>query len=140
MTILLPTLAATFAALYVWLTMRIVNRRERWAKWTLAGVVGVPMLYVLSFGPACWLAVHQKWIRGTVNSVYSPVAWARLKVVPDSVGRAIDWYASVGGIVLFYGTDSGGFQMEFDNDISGFGSHPISDRDPRYEKRPPDPP
>jgi hypothetical protein len=25
-----------FAAIGIWLTVRIVNRRERWAKWTLA--------------------------------------------------------------------------------------------------------
>jgi hypothetical protein len=55
MTILLPILAAAFAAFCVWLTVRIVNRRERWAKWTLAGVLGVPTLYFASFGPACRL-------------------------------------------------------------------------------------
>lgn len=49
-------LGSTFAALCVWLVVRIVNRRERWAKCTLAGVVAVPALYVASFGPACWLA------------------------------------------------------------------------------------
>jgi hypothetical protein len=45
-TILLSTLAVAFAAFCVWLTVRIVNRRERWAKWTLAVVVGLPVLYV----------------------------------------------------------------------------------------------
>jgi hypothetical protein len=50
MTILLPALALAFGAFCVWLVVRIVNRRERWAKWTLGAVVGVPVLYVLSFG------------------------------------------------------------------------------------------
>lgn len=36
MTMLLPTLAVAFAAFCVWLAVRIVNRRETWAKWTLA--------------------------------------------------------------------------------------------------------
>jgi len=45
-----------FAAVCLWLTVRIINRRERWAKWTLAGMVGLPVLYVVSFGPACRLA------------------------------------------------------------------------------------
>ena len=40
MTLFLSTLAVAFAALCVWLTVRIVNRRERWAKWTLAGAIG----------------------------------------------------------------------------------------------------
>jgi O-acetyl-ADP-ribose deacetylase (regulator of RNase III) len=45
----------TFASICIWLTVRIINRRERWAKWTLAMVIGVPVIYVASFGPACWL-------------------------------------------------------------------------------------
>src|SRR5262249_27402552 len=45
----------SFAAICIWLTVRIINRHERWAKWTLAMVLGVPVLYVASFGPACWL-------------------------------------------------------------------------------------
>ncbi|MBI3865241.1 MAG: hypothetical protein HY290_25480 [Planctomycetia bacterium] len=49
-----PPWPSPFAALCIWLTVRIVNRRERWAKWTQAVVVGIPVLYVLSFGPACW--------------------------------------------------------------------------------------
>ncbi len=55
MTILLPTLAVAFAAICVWLMVRVVNRRERWAKWALAGAIGLPVLYVASFGPACWM-------------------------------------------------------------------------------------
>lgn len=42
------------AALSVWLAVRVVNRRERWAKWTLAAVIGLPVLYVASFGPVVW--------------------------------------------------------------------------------------
>ena len=37
--LLLPITAAAFAAFCVWLTVRIVNRRERWANWT-AGCIG----------------------------------------------------------------------------------------------------
>jgi hypothetical protein len=44
--------SGSFAAFAVWLTVRIINRRERWAICTLAIVVGMPMLYVASFGPA----------------------------------------------------------------------------------------
>jgi len=56
MSMVLPALASVFAALCVWLGVRIANRRERWAKWTaVVGVVGA-VLYVASFGPACWYA------------------------------------------------------------------------------------
>src|SRR5437899_2862266 len=55
MAIALLTAGTVSAAFCIWLTVRIVNRRERWAKRTLAAVVGLTVLYVLSFGPACWL-------------------------------------------------------------------------------------
>lgn len=48
---IVPVLA--FAAFCVWLTVRIVNRQQRWAKWMLAAVLSLPALYVASFGPAC---------------------------------------------------------------------------------------
>jgi type II secretion system protein G len=42
MSIVLPALAVAFAAFCVWLSVRICNRRERWAKWTLgAALVGM---------------------------------------------------------------------------------------------------
>jgi hypothetical protein len=43
-----------FVLCCVWLIVRLVNRRERWVKLTLAIVVGLPVLYVTSFGPWCW--------------------------------------------------------------------------------------
>ena len=58
MTIQLLTPAVAFAAICVWLTVRVVNRRERWAKRTLATVVGLPLLYVASFGPMCRYVSH----------------------------------------------------------------------------------
>lgn len=76
MTIILPTLAVAFTAFCVWLTVRIVNRRERWAKWTLAGVVGLPVLYVASFGPACWITSSINFGEPMIPIVYRPVIWA----------------------------------------------------------------
>jgi hypothetical protein len=51
---ILPRLGLVVAAFGVWLGVRIINRRERWAKRTALVIVVVPTLYVLSFGPACW--------------------------------------------------------------------------------------
>jgi hypothetical protein len=45
-------IAVGLAALSIWLGVRIYNRRERWAKWTLTLVVALPVLYAASFGPA----------------------------------------------------------------------------------------
>jgi hypothetical protein len=39
-----------YAAFCVWLTVRIVNRRERWAKWTLAAVLVSLAMYLASVG------------------------------------------------------------------------------------------
>jgi hypothetical protein len=76
MTIVLSTLAVTFAAFCVWLTVRIVNRRERWAKRTLAAAIGLPVLYVLSFGPACWISSRVQRSGKVVSTVYSPIVSA----------------------------------------------------------------
>jgi hypothetical protein len=56
--IIVPALAVAFAAFCVWLGVRIFNRRERWAKWTLAVTIMLPVLYVVSIGPASWLVAR----------------------------------------------------------------------------------
>jgi hypothetical protein len=60
MEILFLALAVGFAAAGVWLSVRIVNRDERWAKRTAVALACLPILYVLSFGPACWLAARSR--------------------------------------------------------------------------------
>jgi hypothetical protein len=61
MAIALAIFGVAFAAFCVWLGVRVYNRRERWAKWVLAVTIfSMPVLYVLSFGPACW------WMAKTV--------------------------------------------------------------------------
>jgi hypothetical protein len=55
MAIAIAISAVAIAAFCVWLAVRIFNRRERWAKWSLAVAIWLPLLYVLSFGPWCWI-------------------------------------------------------------------------------------
>jgi hypothetical protein len=99
MSIVLPALAVGFAAFCVWLAVRIFNRRERWTKLTLTAMVGVPVLYVTSFGPACWISSHTL-DRGdhigaqTLNMLYQPIlslAWSG----PSIVQGPTIWYARV---------------------------------------------
>ena len=45
MALALLIVGIAFAAFCVWLTVRIIDRRERWAKWTLAGAIGLPALW-----------------------------------------------------------------------------------------------
>ena len=57
-TAIFATLGISCAAFCVWLAVRLVNRRERWAKrlaWTMAVFL---TLYLLSCGPASWMYVH----------------------------------------------------------------------------------
>ncbi len=75
MAFVLPTLAVAFAAFCIWLTVRIVNRREQWAKWTLAAVVGLPVLYVLSFGPAHVLSDRMGMDDPLFWKFYKPIEW-----------------------------------------------------------------
>jgi hypothetical protein len=60
--IAMPAVGAVFTAVLLWLTVRIVNRRERWAKWTAVAVVALPVLYVLSSGPTQMLAFKRTQI------------------------------------------------------------------------------
>jgi hypothetical protein len=53
-------LGAAYAATWVWLGVRLVNRRERWAKWTAAALAAAPVLYVLSSGPMTILAFRSQ--------------------------------------------------------------------------------
>jgi len=72
----LSILAIAFTAFCVWMTVRIVNRREQWAKWTLAIVVA-SILYVASFGPARAAYVH----RIVPEWTYKPMAWFHLPII-----------------------------------------------------------
>jgi len=51
MAIAVAIFGVAFVAFSTWLTVRIVNHHERWAKRTLAAVLGVPLLYVTSLAP-----------------------------------------------------------------------------------------
>jgi hypothetical protein len=102
MTILFPALAIAFAAFCVWLTVRIVNRRERWAKWTAITPAVSPVLYVPGFGPACWWLSEPLEQSNTslpkircVPSIYWPIGKIATHV-PRSLGLWLNWYATVG--------------------------------------------
>jgi len=75
MPLALAIFGAAFAASCVWLGVRIINRRERWTKWTLAGMVGLPVLYVASFGPACWICSRLRVRDPRVRFVAVPMAY-----------------------------------------------------------------
>jgi len=97
MIFILPTLAVAFAAFCVWLTVRIINRKERWAKWTMAGlIVTFFVIYPLSYpwAQAAFIDAGMKaatrgeqlpqWIVEGGTKFYTPLGWA-ISIMPDFV-------------------------------------------------------
>ena len=112
MLILESALSVTFAAVCLWLAVRVLNQREKWAKRALlAAVVGVPGSYIVSFGPACWLAIpenenstsesarFERWLFSDpvakAPRIYWPIGWFSVNG-PSPVKRCISWYATLG--------------------------------------------
>src|SRR5579872_4455612 len=97
------TLTVGFIAACIWLPVRIANRRERWAACMLVMVISPPLVYILSFGPACWWFATEGKPRGTgggfsFDCPYAPrLYWpiGRLSICgPRPVQVAIGWYAT----------------------------------------------
>jgi hypothetical protein len=96
-TVVVPSLGVAYAAFCVWLTVRIVKQRERWAKRTLAAVVCLPVLYVLSIGPVAWLNTRHrmpKSVSRAIKHVHDPIDWL-MAHAPRPVDHAIRWYAQL---------------------------------------------
>ena len=97
--VLLQALAIALVAFSIWLTVRIVNRRERWAKWTAVGLVVLLLAYPLSFGPVCWLnsqpVTARKLRRGPLAMmIYIPLC--RLASSNTEMGHALMWWVCFG--------------------------------------------
>jgi hypothetical protein len=75
-------------AFSVWLAVRIINRRERWAIRTAWGLFAA-LMYVLSFGPACWMAesfaVRLQRASDTVPASARTNVVRRRKLGPDNL-------------------------------------------------------
>lgn len=105
MAIAFAIFGVSYAAFSIWLTVRIFNKRERWAKWTLATmIVGLPLLYVLSFGPAYWITRqddpkfrrfggHQQPSQAML--LYCPLGNA-MNNPGSPAGRALLWWITIG--------------------------------------------
>jgi len=92
---ILAASATMLAAFCIWLTVRIINLRERWAKRTAVVTAGL-VLYILSFGPAWWLANRCRWCYPGYCAVYWPVGFVA-GVSPKPINAAIRRYVRVFG-------------------------------------------
>jgi hypothetical protein len=82
MAIALAIFGVAFAAFCVWLAVRIINRRERWAKWTLAVLISLPLIYVLSG----WVRAHIR------HQAPAPATADRLVVHESGIWPGADTY------------------------------------------------
>src|SRR5437899_2612492 len=73
-----------------------IKRRSR--RFWLVMAILLPLLYVGSFGPACWFFSRSSEPGGTpveMSCIYWPILWAWYSV-PESVGDSIEWFANAG--------------------------------------------
>lgn len=93
---ILAVVGVALAAFAIWLTVRIITRREKWAKRTLAAIVGLPVIYVLSIDPVCWFT-SRTGIEGShrLSSCYRPLM-KTCRVTPRPLAQFIYWYSCAG--------------------------------------------
>jgi uncharacterized membrane protein YhaH (DUF805 family) len=91
-------IGVAFAAFSVWLSVRIANRHERWAKRTALGAVVVVLGYLASFGPFIGL-YHRRllpdWAVTAGMYFYWPQTCAGMGVGPEPLRTALNWYANL---------------------------------------------
>jgi len=87
-----------------------MNRKPR-PLWPIvtAALIGLPVLYVASFGPACWL-VSLSTTKRTVSKVYAPLGTV-ISRGPVLISDVLYWYASIGlrahvGVPVFFERDT----------------------------------
>ena len=63
--------------------------------WIVALLIGLPVLYVASFGPFLWIANH-RFMPGALTPIaeaaFEPMFWARWES-PDAIRTPVEWYA-----------------------------------------------
>jgi hypothetical protein len=94
--LILPALGLLIAAFCIWLAVRVVNRRERWAKRTALGLTIVLVFYPLSLGPACWITSRLQRGEGIVTAAFRPIMWTVSDDSTNSFRRLVFWYSALG--------------------------------------------
>jgi len=82
------------------LTLLAESRRFRCAIFV---ALAIPVLYVASFGPACWISSRLVWTAtavgiwavAAVDLAYAPLMWI-WSVGPEPVGDFLEWYSTIG--------------------------------------------
>jgi hypothetical protein len=100
MDLLLLACGAGYVAGSVWLLVRWINRRERWVKRVAWGMILLPILYILSFGPACWITSRmdqgRDWGRKILPKGYAPIVRWFSEPEPAHLVNLARWYSRLG--------------------------------------------
>jgi hypothetical protein len=99
------------------------DRKKPLWPWIVALLIGLPALYVASFGPVCWLAAtpYATWPRGPAwgMAVYWPLGDAAMRGGP--IGTVLRWWIRFGtweGRIAMIPTNSeGSHVVGFGNDL-----------------------
>jgi hypothetical protein len=79
-----------FAGFGIWLAVRVINRKEKWAI-RVSKALLLLVVYLASFGPACWLTSRLNLGASAIPVVYRPIWWA-MRLSPR-LGDAFTTYA-----------------------------------------------
>jgi hypothetical protein len=63
--------------------------------WVVALLVGLPALYVLSIGPACWITSFVELDDDSVSIIYQPVMRARWRGLPPDQDDILHRYCRI---------------------------------------------
>jgi hypothetical protein len=86
MLIVIPALGAALATFCIWLTVRVINRKERWATRAIILLAGMPLTYALSLPPAAWLVNKRAIPLRSAAIFYNPIL--------RQVGKSPEWIRS----------------------------------------------
>jgi|GEM_PF-1665285 len=93
---------AIFTSVFIWLVVQVMNRRDRWAKWSLAAMLSMPILYVASWPPVArlstWLDSHGFFpdaLQGVLAIVYYPAGMTVNGPAPAWLRNAMIWYLGI---------------------------------------------
>ena len=70
------------------------DRKKPLWPWTVALLIGLPVLYVATFGPACWLT-HRGVVTGRISRwLFAPVECTMIRG-PECVSSSLFWYSTL---------------------------------------------
>jgi hypothetical protein len=77
------------------------DRKKPLWPWIVALLIGLPVFYVASFGPACWwfaeeIEVDDGNVYRQANVIYWPIGWVYMRSTSEKsrIRGMIEWYAT----------------------------------------------